>query len=64
MNGASVFENSGAKKNSYSNGSLGLILPDYSKYTKDRVEKTCMGEDSNLNIKHEEFIFVSHNSLL
>ncbi len=29
-------------------GALGLIYPDYSRYTKDEVEKSCSGENSNL----------------
>ncbi len=29
-------------------GALGLIYPDYAKYTKDAVEKSCSGENSNL----------------
>lgn len=29
-------------------GAIGLIYPDYSRYTKDGVEKSCSGENSNL----------------
>ena len=29
-------------------GDLGLILPDYSKYSKDKIEISCSGENSNL----------------
>ncbi len=29
-------------------GSLGLVYPDYSRYTKDQVEKSCQGENENL----------------
>ena len=29
-------------------GIIGLIYPDYSKYTKEGVLKSCSGEDSNL----------------
>lgn len=29
-------------------GALGLIYPDYSRYTKDTVAKSCSGENSNL----------------
>lgn len=29
-------------------GAIGLIYPDYSRYTRDGVEKSCSGENSNL----------------
>ena len=29
-------------------GHIGLIYPDYSRYTKDEVEESCAGENSNL----------------
>ncbi len=29
-------------------GVLGLVLPDYKRYTEDRISKSCQGEDTNL----------------
>ena len=29
-------------------GALGLVLPDYGKYTKEEIEKSCSGANSNL----------------
>ena len=29
-------------------GSLGLIYPDYDRYNKEEVEKSCIGANSNL----------------
>lgn len=43
-----VFPHLRANKLDATFGSLGLVLPDYSRYTSDQVKISCSGEDSNL----------------
>ena len=43
-----VFPHSKVDRIDRSFGALGLIFPDYKRYKKDEVEKSCSGENSNL----------------
>jgi len=43
-----VFPHPRADKLDYTSGALGLVLPNYSQYTKEGVTQTCAGENANL----------------
>lgn len=43
-----VFPHLRANKLDQAFGSLGLVYPDYPRYTKDMVDKSCEGDDENL----------------
>lgn len=43
-----VFPHSKVDRIDRSFGALGLVLPDYGRYTKEEVEKSCQGENANL----------------